>query len=58
MFGEIWLHSNFVGLPDKFNVRPFDHLQKPAKLHGIPSNPNILGAYATPNSSTLMSLFN
>jgi len=29
----------------------------PSNIQAIPTNPNILGAYATPNINTLMPLF-
>jgi hypothetical protein len=29
----------------------------PSNIQAIPTNPNILGVYATPNLNTLMSLF-
>jgi hypothetical protein len=29
----------------------------PAEIHGIPLNPKVLGAYATPEANTSMSLF-
>ena len=52
------LESYFVGLPDKFDIWPSDHLWMPVNIHGIPPDTTILGAYATPKANILMSLFN
>jgi hypothetical protein len=46
-----------VGLPDKFHIRPLNRPQIPIRIRGIPPNPRVLGAYATPVFKTLMPLF-
>jgi hypothetical protein len=48
----------FVGLPDKFDIRPSNRLPMPGNIHGIPPNTKVLGTYATPNLNTLKALFN
>lgn len=47
------LSSIFVGLPDKFDIRPLDRLPMPSNIHHIPPNTTDLGAYATPAFNTL-----
>jgi hypothetical protein len=48
----------FVGLPDKIDIRPSSCLPMPPDIHGIPICAINLGAYATPNTNTLIPLFN
>ena len=47
----------FVGLPDKIDIRLSSRLQMPGNNHPIPLRATDLGAYATPNFNTLLSLF-
>jgi hypothetical protein len=51
------LRIHFVGLPDKLHFKQFDRLQMLSNIHPTPPDSKVLGAYATPNLSTLMSLF-
>jgi hypothetical protein len=46
-----------VGLPDKFHPKASSYLPMPPDILGFPPNPKVLGAYATPDFSTLMPLF-
>ena len=57
-FFTIHLKFVFEELIRKFNVKPSNRLPIPPNIHGIPLNPNILGAYATPDLARLMLLFN
>jgi hypothetical protein len=43
--------------PANFRSKPSYRLQITSKIHGISSNPSVLGAYATPNLNTLKPLF-
>ena len=51
------LHPKFVGLPDKFDIRPFDRLWMPRQIHAIPLRSAHIGAYASPKTNPLISLF-
>ena len=46
-----------VGLPDKSHVQPLDRLPMPTNNHPIPPRTKVLGAYATPDFNTSMSLY-
>ena len=43
--------------PTNFHTEPFDPLQIPCRIHGIPPGTKVLGAYATPEFNTLKPLF-
>jgi hypothetical protein len=49
--------SNFVGLPDKLDKRPFSRLPMPYQNQLIPPETKVLGAYATPDLARLKPLF-
>ena len=57
LFFIIHLKFVFEELIRKFNVKPSNRLPIPPNIHGIPLNPNILGAYAAPKANTLIPLF-
>ena len=54
---DLDLSSYFVGLPDKIDARLSDCLPMPLKIQVIPLRATDLGAYATPKTNTLKSLF-
>jgi hypothetical protein len=47
-----------VGLPDKSHFKQLDRLRMPPDIHHIPPGTKVLGAYATPDFNTSMSLSN
>ena len=52
------LRSQFVGLPDKFDIQTSNRLPMPSRIHPIPLRTKVLGVYATPELNTLKALFN
>jgi hypothetical protein len=51
------LASNLSVYPTNFHAKPFNRLPIPPNFHAIPPRTSILGADATPDPNTLMSLF-
>jgi hypothetical protein len=51
------LSSIFVGLPDKFDIRPLDRLPIPSQIQWFPPRTKVLGADQTPDLARLMLLF-